>query len=105
MSTFDLDALEAEANASAFDFTLRGQVFALPAFGGIDYRALIDGETDASGNPTIGEMRRLLSLGLGEQWEAFDALPLSIAGLTAIFERWNAANPVDPGESEASPRS
>lgn len=101
-TTFNLDEVEAEATATTFDFTLKGHTFSLPWFGGLDYRALLEGDYDGDGNPTYTEMRRLLRLGLGEAWDTFDALPLSITGITAIFTRWEATAPSTVGESGAS---
>ncbi|MGE3795112.1 MAG: hypothetical protein AB7I38_14455 [Dehalococcoidia bacterium] len=103
---FDLDALEAEATATTFEFTLKGEHFELPAAAGLDYRVALDGEYNDNGTPTVGEMRRVLRLAMGEdQWERFDVLPLSIAGLNAVFAQWYASMGVDPGEGDASPSS
>lgn len=103
---FDLDAVEAEATAETFDFTLKGETFSLPPFRGLDYRLALDGDYDANGNPTLPEMRRILRVAMGdEQWDRFDALPLTISGLSAIFDQWDAGAAEALGESEASTAS
>src|SRR5688572_15674793 len=86
---FDLDALEKEALASASDknfrFLLGGKEFSLPPFGTIDRKVLTSMSPD---DPE--SMMNVFKAGLSdEDFAEFDALDLSIDGLTALEEAWS----------------
>lgn len=100
---FDLDAVEAEARATpALTFTLHGHEYRLAPVEGLDYRVLLDTDTDEF---TAADMRRLIQAGMtAEDAARFADAPLTLKGLTSLFNRWNAGlvTPATVGESEAS---
>lgn len=100
---FDLDAVEAEARATpALTFTLRGHEYRLAPVEGVDYRALMAADTDEF---SAEDMTRLIQAGMTPADAArFADEPLTLKGLTTLFNRWNAGivTPATVGESEAS---
>lgn len=97
---FDLDALEAEAKASAakadtrFRFVLGGREFALPPFGTLDRKAL----TNMDPNDPASMMAAFRAGMSDEEYEKFDEMELSIDSLNALEEAWSAHSGVTPGE-------
>lgn len=94
---FDLDACEREQHGEPFRFALGGREFVLPRFDGLDRRVL-----DAMGDGDLAFARAALAAGLGDQREAFEALPLSMAGYNRLVREWTAHAGVEPGESPRS---
>lgn len=93
---FDLDVLEAEAGGEPFRFRLNGKEWELPHFSSLD-RHIMDAADDPAGLAALA-----LQLALGERWAEFDAAPVSLRQLNALFERWAAHAGITLGESSAS---
>lgn len=106
---FNLDVLEKESSGNQFEFTLGDRVWSMTPLGRFDKKlvkrlakeaaeATAEGETDE-----IEYMDKMLRAAMGdEQFAEFDQLPLTMGGLTALFEAWTEHSGVNPGESEAS---
>lgn len=102
---FDLDAVEAEASSKDYTFTLGGHNFVMPALGRLDRKAIKKlGKLTASGDmDNLEFIDETLRLALGDkEFAAFDELPLSQAGLQALFDDWSKHSGIDVGESSAS---
>lgn len=96
--TYDLDAAIREELGEPFSFTLGRQEFVLPHQKDVDKRSLLI--ADQEGGSAILDS---LKLALGaEQWERFDAIPLSIAGIEKLYVAWNEHSGVTSGEGSAS---
>jgi hypothetical protein len=90
----DLDALERDETAEPFEFTVAGQTFSLIAPGDIDWhyaQALEDGSPEM-----------LLQALLGDQYDAFTAIPLPGWKVNKLLMAWGTHNGVDLGEFSAS---
>jgi hypothetical protein len=102
---FDLDAVEREASGKEYHFTLGGNDFVMPALGRLDRKAIKRlGKLAASGEiDNLEFIDETLALALGpDQFAKFDELPLSQAGVQALFEDWSTHSGVDVPESSAS---
>jgi hypothetical protein len=97
---FDLDAVEAEAAFEPFRFRLGGRAFTLPHLRMLDRRVVA-----AADQGDFAAMDAAFRQGLGEDYEAFNQLPLSLHALDALFRGWLEHSGLAPGESPASPRS
>ena len=91
--TYDLDAAIREDRGDVFEFTLDGKKFTLPHQKDIDKSFLA--LADSQGGSFILDS---LELALGDQWDDFNAAPLSIGGVEKLFEAWNEHSGVKPGE-------
>lgn len=102
---FDLDALEKEAADKNYRFTLAGHEFVMPALGRLDRKAVKKlGKLAAAGElDNLEFIDETLRLAMGdEEFAVFDELPLSQAGVQALFEDWSDHSGVEAGESSAS---
>ncbi|HEY5987002.1 MAG TPA: hypothetical protein VIV12_11600 [Streptosporangiaceae bacterium] len=100
---FDLDAVEAEASGKDFTFKLGGVEFVMPALSRLDRKAVKRVAKETSGKGEIDSIDAMLRIALGdEQWEKFDELPLTLAGVKDLFEAWSDHSGIDVGESSAS---
>lgn len=97
---FDLDAVEAEASGEPFEFTFGGRTYTLPHLKDIDRRVL-----DAADQGDIAAMKEAFRTGLGDDFEEFDAQPMKLGTLDALFRAWTEHSGLQPGESRASTRS
>ena len=97
---FDLDAVEREARFEPFVFRLGGKPFTLPHLRKIDRRVV-----RAADEGDAAAMDAAFREGLGKRFAEFDALPLSLHGLDALFRAWLKHSGLTPGESPASPPS
>ena len=97
--SYDLDAAVREDRGEPFVFTLGGQEFTLPHQKDVDKKFLLVAD-ELRGDSIIQALR----IALGEQWEAFDAIPLSISGVEKLYEAWNEHSGVESGEGSASTR-
>lgn len=94
-STFDLDALEAEARGAEFPFTLGGERFVLPAASDADWRAVAAIDS--------GQLRHGFRLLMGdEQFARFETKPLSAGKLGKLVEAYLTHQGMTPGEPPAS---
>lgn len=92
---FDLDAVAAESQGTAFRFKLGGEEFTLPAAGDVDWRQaqlLESGKIDAALMGMMGE----------EQYHRFYRHDLTVAAMSKLMERYMAHQGVKPGELGAS---
>lgn len=97
---FDLDAVEAEASGEPFEFTFGGRTYTLPHLKDIDRRVL-----DAADQGDIAAMKEAFRTGLGSDYAEFDAKPMKLGSLDALFRAWTEHSGLTPGESRASTRS
>ncbi|MFE2409844.1 hypothetical protein ACFXDE_16025 [Kitasatospora sp. NPDC059408] len=97
--SFNLDAWANEARRTPFEFQAGGRDFELPAAGDLDKGVLASVNLD---EPSATDVLALLKEGLANQWPAFDALPLPIAGIGELFRRWQRHEGIPLGESAAS---
>lgn len=95
---FNLDAVKAEVNLEPFRFNHGGKRFVMVNLNELDsweVVALADG----------GDVKAMMDgfkLALGEQWEAFRAIPLKQWKLRALFTAYRKHCGLDEGESVAS---
>lgn len=94
---FDLDALAREVKSTVFQFRAGGKTWSLPPYGDLDWRVLEYGD-----EPDLVFMRQALRLGLGDQWDEFQAITVGITAISELFGRWSTHSGVTPGESQAS---
>lgn len=94
---YDLDAAIREETAEPFTFTLGGKEFTIPHMQDVDKAALYI--ADSAGGQDVLDA---LKLALGEQWAAFDKLPLSVSGVNKLYEAWLEHSGLKSGESQAS---
>lgn len=94
---FDLDTLEAERRHETFTFTFGGREFTLPHMRDIDRKLMR--QVDEGSHWAAEEA---LKIGLGEQYDAFEELPLSLFGLNELFKAWLEHSGMREGESQAS---
>lgn len=97
---FDLDAVEAESAGAPFPFTFGGKEYTLPHVQDVDRRVLLGADRG-----DIGAMNALFEAGLGDDFEAFDAEPMKLRSLNALFEAWLKHCGLEPGELRASTSS
>lgn len=97
----DLDALEAEATGEPFKFRLAGEEFTLPPLTGLDRKTFKVLVKAFQGEDVDGGLAPLF----GDQWERFDALPMSIAQLNRLLEAYLKQQGLALGESSASTSS
>jgi len=97
---FDLDAIEAEAEGRRFEFNYHGRTWSLPPLDAVD-KSLISSPTAAPDQLALEAFRQAL----GDQWEDFDAVPMSLRSLNALLEEWSRFSGVELGEGLASTRS
>ncbi|GAA2618736.1 hypothetical protein SMC26_40295 [Actinomadura fulvescens] len=90
---FDLDVVEAESTFAPFPFRLGGRVFALPHMRKLDRKMLL-----AADGGDVEAMNAAFRVGLGDDFAAFDKLPLSLNGLNELFRRWLAHSGLAEGE-------
>lgn len=98
--SFDLDAAVRESLGTPFTFKLGGKEFTLPHQKDVDKSSLVL----ADGNPGQYAMDSL-RIALGDQWDAFDEIALSVSGVDKLYAAWNEHCGVEAGESQASTRS
>lgn len=96
---FDLDTWVHEARQEPFRFKLSDHVFTLPAAGELD-KSVLSSVNIAS--PSADDIETLLKAGLGDQWGAFDGMPLPIGGIGELFRRWQKHEGAPLGELSAS---
>lgn len=97
---FDLDAVEAETAGESFPFTYRGHDYTLPHVQDVDRKVLL-----AADRGEIEAMNELFRAGLGEDYERFNAQPMKVRSLNALFAAWLKHCGLEPGELGASTRS
>lgn len=97
---FDLDAVEAEAAGEPFEFVFAGRTWTLPHLHDIDRKLL-----NAADQGDIAAMREAFRTGLGDDYTEFDAQPMKLRSLDALFRAWTEHSGLNPGESQASTRS
>lgn len=97
---FDLDAVEAEALGDPFEFTFGGHTYTLPHVQDVDRKILIGADEG-----DVAAMNALFEVGLGDDYERFNAQPMKLRSLEALFKAWLAHCGLEPGESLASTRS
>lgn len=97
---FNLDAVEAESAGEPFEFTFAGRTWTLPHLKDIDRRFL-----NAADQGDVAAMREAFKVGLGDDYEDFEAQPMKIRSLDALFRQWTEHSGLKPGESPASTRS
>lgn len=97
---FDLDAVEAQANGEPFDFDFGGRIYTLPHVQDLDRKVLL-----AADQGEQAAMAELLRSGLGEDHAEFDAQPMKLRSLEALFKAWLKHCGLEPGELRASTRS
>lgn len=82
-----------EQEQHLYRFTLGGIEFVLPPFGNLD-RSLMDTADD-----DVEFMTAAFKQGMGEdQFEKWDALPLSLDGLNRLFKDWGDHSGMDTGK-------
>lgn len=97
---FDLDAVEAEAAGEPFVFTYRGHEYSLPHVQDVDRKVLL-----AADQGEIAAMNELFRAGLDIDYEQFNAQPMKVRSLDALFKAWLKHCGLEPGELVASTRS
>lgn len=97
---FDLDAVEAEAAGEPFEFMFGGRTYTLPHLHDID-RSLLN----AADQGDVAAMQEAFRSGLGDDYEEFNAKPMKLRSLNALFAAWVEHSGLKPGESQASTRS
>lgn len=97
---FDLDAVEAEAAGEPFSFVFGGRTYTLPHLHDIDRKLL-----NTADQGDIAAMREAFKTGLGDDYEEFEAQPMKLRSLEALFRAWTEHSGLQPGESQASTRS
>lgn len=97
---FDLDAVEAEAIGEPFEFTFGGHVYSLPHVQDVDRRILLGADQG-----DVAMMNALFEIGLGDDYELFNAQPMKLRSLEALFKAWLKHCGLEPGELLASTRS
>ncbi|MFD9949684.1 hypothetical protein ACFWYW_55640 [Nonomuraea sp. NPDC059023] len=97
---FDLDAVEAEAAGERFEFIFGGRSYSLPHLHDID-RSLLN----AADQGDVAAMQQAFRFGLGDDYDEFDAQPMKLRSLNALFQAWTEHSGLKPGESRASTRS
>lgn len=95
---FDLDALAHEATGEPFVFQLGGQHFTLPAVRQLDRRHIKRVSEALAGADVDAALTELL----GDQWDRFDSLPLTVGQLNSLLDAWQVHQGLKPGESDAS---
>lgn len=103
---FNLDVLEKESSGNEFEFTLGDRVWHMTPLGRFDkklVRRIARQANEAGDTDEVEYMDQMLKAAMGEeQFAEFDELPLTMEGLTALFEAWTEHSGLTPGESEAS---
>ena len=96
---FDLDAAanEQRAKRKPWNVLHRGQRFTMGNAFNLDLELLERAE-----NGDISAVREALTLGLGDQYDAFRTLGLDLTEITILFEKWIERSGATPGESVAS---
>lgn len=97
---FDLDAVEAEAAGEPFPFTFGGHEYVLPHVQDVDRKVLL-----AADQGEKAAMDELFKTGLGDDYERFNAQPMKLRSLEALFRAWLEHSGLEPGELGASTRS
>lgn len=97
---FDLDAVEAETAGEPFPFTFGGHTFTLPHVQDVDRKVLLGADQG-----DVAAMNALFQEGLGDDYERFDAQPMKVRSLEALFNAWLKHCGLEPGELRASTRS
>lgn len=97
---FDLDAVEAEALGEPFEFTFGGCTYSLPHVQDLDRKILVGADQG-----DVAAMNSLFEVGLGNDYEQFNAQPMKLRSLEALFKAWLAHCGLEPGELGASTRS
>jgi hypothetical protein len=97
---FDLDAVEAEVAGDPFEFTFGGRPYSLPHLQDVDRTVL-----NAADQGDLEAMKAAFRSGLGDDFDEFDAQPMKLRSLNALFEAWLEHSGLKPGESQASTRS
>jgi len=97
---FDLDAVEAEAAGEPFEFTFGGHTYTLPHVQDVDRKVVLTADQG-----DIAAMISLFQLGLGDDYERFNAQPMKLRTLEALFKAWLKHCGLEPGELLASTRS
>lgn len=97
---FDLDAVEAESAGEPFPFTFGGKEYTLPHVQDVDRKVLVSAD-----HGDVGAMNALFEVGLGDDYDRFNAEPMKIRSLNALFEAWLKHCGLEPGELGASTRS
>ncbi|MFI6496914.1 hypothetical protein [Nonomuraea typhae] len=97
---FDLDAVEAEAVGDPFAFDFGGYTYTLPHVQDVDRKVLLGADRG-----DVGMMNTLFELGLGDDYERFNAQPMKLRSLEALFKAWLKHCGLEPGELLASTRS
>ncbi len=92
---FDLDAVESEARAEVFTFTLGGEVFQMLPPEDADWQVTAD---ISEGNG----LREFIAELLGDDYERFAAHKLPARKLNALIDACTRHYGVTPGESRAS---
>jgi hypothetical protein len=98
---FNLDAVQADAQATPFVFQFSGRRWSVEHLGQLNAWQLLE----AADQGEVAAMRSIFSLGLGEDWPAFRALPLQQFKLNALFAAYRKHCGDTPGESPASASS
>jgi hypothetical protein len=97
---FDLDAVEAEAAGEPFEFTFGGHTYTLPHVQDVDRKVVLTADQG-----DVAAMISLFQLGLGDDYERFNAQPMKLRTLEALFKAWLKHCGLEPGELLASTRS
>lgn len=97
---FDLDAVEAEVAGEPFSFDFGGHTYALPHVQDVDRKVLLGADQG-----DVAAMNSLFEIGLGDDYEQFNAQPMKLRTLEALFKAWLAHCGLEPGELVASTRS
>lgn len=97
---FDLDAVEAQASNDPFPFTFGGRDYTLPHVQDVDRKVLLSADQG-----DIAAMTALFEVGLGDDYDQFNAQPMKLRTLEALFKAWLAHCGLEPGELQASTRS
>lgn len=99
-AAFDLDAVEAETSGDPFEFVFGGRSYTLPHMQDVDRSVL-----DVADQGDLEAMKQAFKSGLGDDFDEFDAQPMKLRSLNALFEAWLEHSGLKPGESQASTRS
>jgi hypothetical protein len=95
---FNLDAVEAEANATAWRMHAHGRRWTLEHMAELDVWAMLDGANRGD----LDAMVAILSQAFGDDWNEFRSHKLPRHKLQALFNAYTKHCGADMGESQAS---
>ena len=101
VGAFDLDAVKHEAEDTRFQFKAGGRLWYLHSPEELDWLANSTAQSAAMSE----DLRPIVRLLLGEQYDEFVELPLTLGQVGTLFRAWQKHHGVTVPESAASRRS